>query len=232
MGGLAGWQRRPPAGALAVRPLDLPRSARKPLRILCLGAHADDLEIGCGGTLLHLLATRRASVDWVVFSATDRRAAEARRGAARFLRDAVEGRVMLHAFRDGFFPAEWPRLKEAFETLRGDVEPDLIFTHFRDDRHQDHRVLSDLTWNTFRDHQILEYEIPKWDGDLGRPNVYVPLSAALARRKVAALMAVFATQRSKRWYSESTFRALLRLRGIECGAEWAEGFHGRKVVVQ
>jgi LmbE family N-acetylglucosaminyl deacetylase len=216
---------------VSVLNLELPRTGRRPLRILCLGAHSDDIEIGCGGTLLHLLATRRATVDWAVFSAPGRRGTEARRGAARFLRDAVEGRVLLHEFRDGFFPTEWPRIKEAFETLRSEVEPDLIFTHFRDDRHQDHRVLSDLTWNTFRDHQILEYEIPKWDGDLGRPNVYVPLTPAIAKRKVAGLMAVFASQRSKRWFSEETFRALLRLRGIECGVDWAEGFYGRKVVV-
>jgi len=215
-----------------VIPLGLTLPRRRPLRILCLGAHADDIEIGCGGTLLHLLATRKATVDWVVFSAEGRREGEAKRGARRFLRDAVESRVVLHAYRDGFFPAEWARIKESFETLRGEVEPDLVFTHFRDDRHQDHRVLSDLTWNTWRDHQILEYEVPKWDGDLGRPNVYVPLSAALAKRKVAALMGVFASQRSKRWFTEETFHGLLRLRGVECGADWAEGFHGRKVVVE
>jgi LmbE family N-acetylglucosaminyl deacetylase len=214
-----------------VNPFRLPTASGRPLRILCLGAHSDDIEIGCGGTLLHLLATRRTTVDWVVFSAAGRREAEAKRGAARFLRDAVASRVVLHAYRDGFFPAEWAEIKESFRTLQGEVEPDLVFTHFRDDRHQDHRVLSDLAWNTFRDHQILEYEIPKWDGDLGRPNVYVPLTPALARRKVSGLMAVFATQRSKRWFSEETFRALLRLRGIECGAEWAEAFHGRKLLI-
>ena len=119
----------------------------------------------------------------------------------------------------------------AFETLRGEVEPDLVFTHFREDRHQDHRVLSDLAWNTFRDHTILEYEIPKWDGDISQPNLYVPLTPTLARRKVANLMAAFASQRSKRWFTEETFRALLRLRGIECGAAWAEAFHGRKLVL-
>jgi LmbE family N-acetylglucosaminyl deacetylase len=214
-----------------VNPLRLPTATGRPVRILCLGAHSDDIEIGCGGTLLHLLATRRAAVDWVVFSAAGRREAEAKRGASRFLRDAVERRVVLHAYRDGFFPAEWARIKESFRTLQAEVAPDLIFTHFRDDRHQDHRVLSDLTWNTFRDHQILEYEIPKWDGDLGRPNVYVPLTAGHARRKVAGLMAVFASQRSKRWFSEETFRALLRLRGIEAGVEWAEAFHGRKTLI-
>jgi LmbE family N-acetylglucosaminyl deacetylase len=211
--------------------LILPRSGRRPFRILCLGAHSDDIEIGCGGTLLHLLAGQRASVDWAVFSASGTRATEARRGAARFLRGAVRSRVVLHAYRDGFFPAEWERIKESFETLRSEVEPDMVFTHFRDDRHQDHRVLADLTWNTFRNHQILEYEIPKWDGDLGRPNIYVPLTTAEAKRKVRALMAVFASQRSKRWFTASTFEALLRLRGVECGAEWAEAFHGRKVVV-
>jgi len=212
-------------------PVQLVAPTRRPLRILCLGAHSDDIEIGCGGTLLHLLGTRKASVTWVVFSALGQRSSEAKRGAVRFLGDAVKSQVVLHAFRDGFFPTEWLQIKETFEGLRAENEPDLIFTHFREDRHQDHRVLSDLTWNTFRDHQILEYEIPKWDGDLGRPNVYVPLSTALARRKVAGLMAVFASQRSKRWFSEETFRALLRLRGIEAGTDWAEGFHGRKVVV-
>jgi LmbE family N-acetylglucosaminyl deacetylase len=212
-------------------PLQLPSTGRRPLRILCLGAHADDIEIGCGGTLLHLLSTRRASVDWVVFSATGRRVREARRGAARFLRHATKSRVVVHAFRDGFFPAEWEQLKAAFETLRSEVEPDLVLTHFRDDRHQDHRVLSDLTWNTFRDQLILEYEIPKWDGDLAQPNVYVPLTPTLARRKVAALMAVFASQRSKRWFTEETFRAVLRLRGIEAGSEWAEAFHARKAAI-
>ena len=214
-----------------MNPFRLRTASGRPLRILCLGAHSDDIEIGCGGTLLHLLATRRATVDWVVFSAAGRREAEARRGASRFLRHAVANRVVLHAYRDGFFPAEWAGIKESFRTLQGEVEPDLVFTHFREDRHQDHRVLSDLTWNTFRDHPILEYEIPKWDGDLGRPNVYVPLTAAQARRKVAGLMAIFATQRSKRWFSEETFRALLRLRGIECGVEWAEAFHGRKLLI-
>ena len=208
--------------------LTLPRTPGRPLRILCLGAHSDDIEIGCGGTLLHILASRRATVDWVVFSAAGRRAAEARKGAARFLRNARKSRVVLHAYRDGFFPAEWESIKESFETLSREVEPDLVFTHGREDRHQDHRVLSDLAWNTFRNHQILEYEIPKWDGDFGNPNLYVPLSDALARRKIAGLMAVFASQRSKRWFTEETFRAVLRLRGIECGAEWAEAFTLRK----
>jgi LmbE family N-acetylglucosaminyl deacetylase len=208
--------------------LALPRTAGRPLRILCVGAHSDDIEIGCGGTLLHLLASRRCAVDWVVFSAAGRREAEARRGARRFLRDAARSRVVLHSYRDGFFPADWERIKESFETIRSELEPDLIFTHGREDRHQDHRVLSDLAWNTFRNHQILEYEIPKWDGDFGTPNLYVPLSDALVRRKVAALMAVFASQRSKRWFTEQTFRAVLRLRGIECGAGWAEAFTLRK----
>jgi LmbE family N-acetylglucosaminyl deacetylase len=208
--------------------LTLPRTTGRPLRVLCVGAHSDDIEIGCGGTLLQLLTSRRVTVDWVVFSAAGRREVEARRGARRFLREAVQSRVVLHPYRDGFFPADWERIKESFETLRSEVEPDLVFTHGREDRHQDHRVLSDLAWNTFRNHQILEYEIPKWDGDFGTPNLYVPLSDAHARRKVAGLMAVFASQRSKRWFTEETFRAVLRLRGIECGAQWAEAFTLRK----
>lgn len=230
MDGVEG-QRNPGPALIPMLPLQLPPTGRRPLRILCLGAHADDIEIGCGGTLLHLLATRRATVDWAVFSATGRRGAEARRGATRFARGALKHRIVLHEFRDGFFPDEWARIKEAFETLRGEVEPDLVFTHFRADRHQDHRVVSDLTWNTFRNHLILEYEIPKWDGDLAQPNIYVPLAPTLARRKVAALLAVFASQRPKRWFTEETFRALMRLRGIEAGADWAEAFHARKAAI-
>lgn len=204
-----------------------------PLRVLALGAHSDDIEIGCGGALLSLLAARPGSfVTWVVFGAAGARAAEARASAARFLgATAAEVRVFEH--RDGFFPAEGVAIKERFEELKTLPAPDLIFTHYRDDRHQDHRTLSDLAWNTWRGHTILEYEIPKYDGDLGSPNLFVPLTEPVAARKVALLMEGFATQRSKRWFTEDTFFGLMRLRGIECPTptRHAEAFYARKLAL-
>lgn len=205
--------------------------------ILCLGAHSDDIEIGCGGSVLQLLAEAAeasgASVHWVVFSARAERAQEAEAAAARFLSAAGERAVELHQFRDGFFPSEHAKIKTTFEELKSRVKPDVIFTHFRDDLHQDHRVVSELTWNTFRDHLVLEYEVPKWDGDLGTPNVYVPLDAAHARTKVAILMECFRSQAGKHWFDEETFVALMRLRAMECNApsRRAEAFYGRKVVL-
>ncbi|MFL5487277.1 MAG: PIG-L deacetylase family protein [Gemmatimonadaceae bacterium] len=212
--------------------LNLP-SSDAPLRVLCLGAHSDDIEIGCGGTLAQLaLRKPQPEFRWVVLSAAGARAQEARQGARRFLGTASRGAVNLHEFRDGYFPAQFDAIKDAFESLARDFRPDIVFTHTRHDRHQDHRVVSDLTWNTFRKHLILEYEIPKWDGDLGQPNVYVPLSNSAARRKSKALLNVFGTQRSKDWFSEETFLGLLRLRGMECraGDGYAEAFHARKVL--
>jgi LmbE family N-acetylglucosaminyl deacetylase len=212
--------------------LVLPESA-VPLRVLCIGAHSDDIEIGCGGTLSQLARRKpRPEFRWVVWSAAGARAREAERGARKFLGAAANDAVKLHEFRDGYFPAQFDAIKDAFETLAREFRPDVVFTHRRDDRHQDHRVVSDLTWNTFRKHLILEYEIPKWDGDLGQPNVYVPLSDDVARRKSRALLDVFGTQRSKDWFTEETFLGLLRLRGIECRANdgYAEAFHARKVL--
>jgi LmbE family N-acetylglucosaminyl deacetylase len=167
----------------------------------------------------------------VVFSAPGARADEARAGAEAVLGDAADTRVWLHEFRDGFFPYVGAELKEIFEKLKQAVEPDLVFTHTRHDLHQDHRLVNELTWNTWRDHAILEYEIPKYDGDLGAPNVFVPLSAEVCERKLALLMRCFSSQRSKHWFSEETFRSLLRLRGLECRAPsgYAEAFHGRKL---
>jgi LmbE family N-acetylglucosaminyl deacetylase len=172
-------------------------------------------------------------VHWVVLSGDTRRAREARRSANRLLRGAAEIHIRLEKFRDGFLPYEGAALKEVFEQLKASGSPDLVFTHHRDDRHQDHRVVSDLTWNTFRDHLILEYEVPKYDGDLGHPNVFVPLGTAIRRRKMRLLMTAFPSQARKRWYSEETFNALLRLRGVECAASegYAEAFHGRKLVL-
>jgi LmbE family N-acetylglucosaminyl deacetylase len=201
------------------------------VRVLCLGAHSDDIEIGCGGTMMSLGRRSRLEVRWVVFSGTDGREREARRSAKQFLAATARSRVDVHAFRDGFFPAQWPALKETFEGIGAEFAPDVVFTHYRDDRHQDHRVVSDLTWNTFRHSLILEYEIPKWDGDLGTPNAFVPLEPAVAKRKARLLLDSFPTQRRKTWFSEDTFLGLMRIRGIECGADMAEAFHARKVTI-
>jgi LmbE family N-acetylglucosaminyl deacetylase len=216
-------------------PLTLRTAAqRAPLTVLCLGAHADDIEIGCGGTLLALLEQRDSvSVHWVVMSGAGPRAAEARRSARRMLRGARAADIRVESFRDGFLPYEGTAVKEVFEQLKP-IDPDLIFTHFRHDLHQDHRTVCDLTWNTFRDHTILEYEVPKYDGDLAHPNVYVPLSDRVRRRKVRQLMSAFPSQAGKRWYSPETFDALMRIRGIECAAAsgYAEAFHSRKTVLE
>ena len=211
--------------------LDLPANRKTALRVLCVGAHSDDIEIGCGGLILSLLGTRKkVSIDWVVFSAPPRRDREARRSADMFLKGASEQRIALHAFRDGFFPYDGAAIKAEFEKLKS-VDPHLVLTHYRDDRHQDHRVLSDLTWNTFRDHWILEYEIPKFDGDLGTPNFFVPLDERTCQRKVKFLDDAFGSQRDKHWFSAETFMGLMRLRGMECRAPhgYAEAFYARKV---
>jgi LmbE family N-acetylglucosaminyl deacetylase len=205
-----------------------------PRHVLCLGAHCDDLEIGCAGTVLKLTAAPDPpAVTWVVFTSDARREAEAVGSAEALLRGAGPSRIVVHKFRDGFLPYEGATVKEIFEELKGEVSPDLILTHHRDDLHQDHRVISELTWNTFRDHLILEYEIPKYDGDLGAPNLFVQLDEALVRRKIDAILTGFPSQAGKRWFVEETFRAVLRLRGMECHApdSYAEAFYCRKLVV-
>lgn len=216
-------------------PLLLPRDPAAPLRILLLGAHCDDIEIGCGGTVLQLLAARpNLEVTWVVFSATDLREQEARAGAARFLAGAQRpAQVLVHRFRDGHFPWQGAEIKQCFEHLKKELDPHLVFTHCRDDRHQDHRTIGDLTWNTWRRHLILEYEIPKYDGDLGHPNVFMPLPQAVCERKARSICEVFRSEAAKGWLSEDTFLALARLRGIECAAaeRHAEAFHCRKLVL-
>lgn len=202
--------------------------------VLCLGAHADDIEIGCGGTLRKLIERHPGlSVHWVVFSADPERAAEARDSAAAFLNDAEGHTITCHAFRDSFFPYQAEGIKETLHKLASTLSPDLIFSHRRDDAHQDHRVLAELTWCAFRDHAILEYEIPKYEGDLGRPNLLVRLTPEQAQRKVDHLMSAFPSQRGKGWYTEDTFRALMRLRGVECNAPGrsAEGFYAPKLVM-
>jgi LmbE family N-acetylglucosaminyl deacetylase len=205
----------------------------RPLRVLAIGAHADDIEIGCGGTILRLVAEQPgARVDWLVLSGHGERAEEAAASATAFLGDAA-ARVMVEGFRDGYFPYLGGAVKDRFEQLKSEVVPDLVLTHRLEDRHQDHRLVAELTWNTFRDHLILEYEIPKYEGDLGHPNLYVPISAEHGERKVELLRKCFPSQASRSWFSDDTFWATLRLRGIECNApdRLAEAFHSRKLVL-
>jgi LmbE family N-acetylglucosaminyl deacetylase len=203
-------------------------------RILCLGAHSDDIEIGVGGTLLKL-AEQRSDLEiwWVVFSAPGSRAEEARRSANEFLSNLSRKEIKIGSFRESYFPSEWPAIKEWFEEIKAKIDPDVVFTHYRQDRHQDHRVLSDLAWNTFRNHLILEYEILKYDGDLGQPNVFIPLSQEIANRKVDLLLKHFQTQSTKHWFTRDTFQAMHRIRGIECASTTgrAEAFYSRKLVL-
>jgi LmbE family N-acetylglucosaminyl deacetylase len=215
-------------------PLTLRAGASKALTILCLGAHSDDIEIGCGGTVLRLAEQYPQGVfQWVVFSAIGVRESEARRGAALFVGPSQLKGTLLKTFPDGFMPFVGGEIKTVFEDLKQAVSPDLIFTHSRKDAHQDHRLLSELTWNTFRDHLILEYEIPKYDGDLGQPAVFVSLSAEGCQKKVDYLMDAFKSQHSKRWFQRDTFLSLMRLRGMECNASsgYAEAFYCRKLVL-
>jgi LmbE family N-acetylglucosaminyl deacetylase len=213
--------------------LRLDSGAARPLDILCLGSHSDDIEIGCGGTVLRLVDQYPGSrIHWVVFSAIGVREAEARRSAELFAGPMLKGPV-LKAFRDGFMHYSGSDVKAFFEDELKQISPDLIFTHSGEDAHQDHRLVSELTWNTFRDHLILEYEIPKYDGDLGQPNVYVPLAQEIYRKKVSLILDAFQSQRTKRWFEESTFLALMRLRGMECNSPsgYAEAFYSRKLVL-
>jgi LmbE family N-acetylglucosaminyl deacetylase len=214
--------------------LDLPRKAAGPLKILCLGAHSDDIEIGCGGTILRLLTSQQEiEIVWVVFGAGGKREQEARGSAALFLSQAQNKSIIVKGFRDSFFPFEGAQIKSFFEELKP-ISPDLIFTHYRKDAHQDHRLIEELTWNTFRNHFILEYEIPKYDGDMGQPNVFVPLDKEICEKKVRYLMEAFETQRSKPWFDKETFWGLMRLRGMECVAPggYAEAFYCRKLVCE
>jgi len=202
------------------------------LSVLCLGAHSDDIEIGAGGTLLGWLDQGiRLDVHWCVLSGVDERGREARASAADFLAAAAGRTVEIMKFRDGFFPEQGDQIKVWFEGLKDRVNPDVILTHRQDDAHQDHRQVSRLVWNTFRDHLVLEYEIPKWDGDMGRPNFYVPVSASVMQRKLDLLMTHFGSQRSKQWFDAETFLGLARLRGMECraGERYAEAFVARKI---
>ena len=214
--------------------LKLPCDSSTPLQVLCLGAHSDDIEIGCGGTILQLAQQYPfCKFHWVVFSAQGVRAEEAKRAAMLFAEAKASTGPLLKAFRDGFMPSFGADVKAVFEELKETVSPDVIFTHNRSDAHQDHRLLGELTWNTFRNHLILEYEIPKYDGDFGQPNVFVPLPVELCQKKVQIIVETFESQRSKRWFQPDTFFSLMRLRGMECNAPsgFAEGFFCRKLVL-
>jgi len=213
--------------------LNLPIDAASPLRILCLGAHSDDIEIGCGGTILRLLRQYpNSALHWVVFNATGIRVTEAQRAAKLFAGAASLQGPTLYTFQDGFMPFVGVEIKTAFEELKA-ASPGLIFTHNRKDAHQDHRLISELTGQTFRDHLILEYEIPKYDGDLGQPNLFVPLESDACERKLDYIMDTFASQQIKHWFHRDTFLALMRLRGVECNAPsgYAEAFYCHKLVL-
>jgi len=214
--------------------LSLNKDGNKPLVVLSLGCHSDDIEIGCGGTILRLIEEqKKCRFYWVVFSAIGARKTEAQRAAKLFAGSERLERLLLNKFRDGFMPFVAADVKEAFEKLKETISPDIIFTHYRKDAHQDHRLVSELTWNTFRNHLILEYEIPKYDGDLGRPNFFVPLEPAHFEKKTQLLLDAFESQRSKRWFKKETFLALMRLRGMECNSPsgYAEAFYARKIVL-
>jgi len=200
--------------------------------VLCLGAHADDVEIGCGGTILHWAEQNpKLKFHWVVFAAHGDRRTEAERSAHGFLAASKNPHVELHAFRDSFFPSDFAEIKRAFEGLKARVSPDVILTHHGADKHQDHRVVSELTWNTFRHHLILEYEIPKYDGDLGQPNAFIALDETTCDKKIDLLYEHFPTQAGRTWFDRETFRGLMRLRGVECAApnRFAEAFYARKL---
>ncbi|AJY68203.1 GlcNAc-PI de-N-acetylase [Geobacter sulfurreducens] len=206
----------------------------QPMKILCLGAHSDDIEIGCGGTLLRLLSENdNVQVNWVVFGSSGQRKDEAMTSACSFLSGAKSKEVIVESFKDGFFPYQGAEIKEFFEDMKRRVLPDLIFTHYRNDLHQDHRLISELTWNTFRDHLIFEYEIMKYDGDIGNPNFFVHLDRATCQKKIFTILTTFTSQAHHHWFTEDTFYSMLRIRGVECNApeSYAEGFYCRKASV-
>ena len=206
---------------------------REPLRVLCLGAHSDDIEIGCGGTIMRVKNDYPgAKFIWIVFSGEDKRREEATESFERFV-GSNSGRLIHGGFKDGYFPYVGSEIKDFFESTVRQIEPDIVFTHYRNDRHQDHRTISDLTWNTFRNHLVLEYEVIKYDGDLGSPGFFVELSKDLCEAKIGMLLEVFSTQSDRHWFDAQTFWSMLRLRGVESGAAsgFAEAFYARKLLL-
>ena len=202
-------------------------------KILCLGAHPDDIEIGCGATLLRIIdEVPKPEICWVAFSGDKLRQNEAAESASNFLSKVKTKKIIMKDFRESYFPFIGEKIKDYFEELEDDFRPDIIFTHYANDAHQDHRLISNLTWNTFRDHLILEYEIPKYDGDLSIPNVYVHVNNFVAKRKISLIMKGFPSQKEKKWFNEKTFQAILTLRGIESNSptKYAEAFHCRKII--
>jgi LmbE family N-acetylglucosaminyl deacetylase len=215
-------------------PLLFNKKEKEGLKILCLGAHCDDIEIGCGGTLLKLIEEYPiAHIKWVVFASNEQRKKEALESAQLFLKEVKEKEIVIHSFRDAFLPYSAVEIKEKFEVIKNSFDPDIVFTHYQSDRHQDHRLISDLSWNTFRSHLILEYEIPKYDGDLGLPNCFCQLSLAHAEQKVDYLLSTFHSQVGKHWFDKETFYSLMRIRGMECAHpdRYAEAFHTRKWII-
>lgn len=210
---------------------DLPTET--PKTILCLGAHSDDIEIGCGGAILRLLNEHpTTTVYWVVLSSNEVRAREAEKSADIFLEKTAAKHIIVKQFKDGYFPYHGAEIKDFFEELKKEVAPDIVFTHHRKDRHQDHRLVCELTWNTFRNHFILEYEIPKYEGDLGKPNFYIQLAENTALQKTKALLDCFETQKNRAWFTADTFLALMRIRGVEANAreKYAEAFYSEKIL--
>lgn len=205
----------------------------QPLNVLCLGAHSDDIEIGCGATILRLIAEHnKTNFRWIVFSASLERSIEAQSSAARFLKGTNQQTVEVKSYRDGYFPFVGDQIKDEFEQIKTEFAPDIILTHYRDDAHQDHRLINMLTWNSWRNHLILEYEIPKYDGDMGQPNFFVAADDNLCQNKFEIILDSFKSQANKQWFTEETFRSIMRLRGIEANASggYAEAFYGRKIL--
>ena len=202
--------------------------------LLVIGAHPDDIEIGCGGSILRWIQEQRIGrVTWIVFSSAGEREVEARQSATAFLSGVAEVVVRVEAFRDGYFPYQGGVIKDVFEEVKATTAPDIVLTHDRDDRHQDHRLIGELTWQTFRDHLILEFEVPKFDGELGEPNLFVELPDWAQAQKLRLLRDMFPSQMNRHWFTEATFAGLARLRGVECRSKsgYAEAFRSRKIVV-
>ena len=217
--------------------LKLPQQKRGALKILCLGAHSDDIEIGCGGTILRLLSEyseyNDVQIHWIVLGSSGKRDGEALVSAKKFLAGAKKKKIIVRNFKESYFPYRGAEIKTFFEKLKKSATPDIIFTHYRHDLHQDHRLVSELTWNTYRDHLILEYEIIKYDGDLGSPNLFVNLDEAICQKKIRLIMECFKSQRNRDWFTPDAFLSIARIRGVESKApkKYAEGFYCRKLVL-